>query len=246
MNVDELKAALGENKDIADFVEAMIKKDVDTQVVGLKSKNTELLDEKKTLQTKLEDIPTDEELAEFKKLKANIDTSAYAKLISEGKMDDVINQKVDRIIKDANVKSAEFRTTIDDLKAQNNKLTQKYEMKIVDDSIRKAAQEGGVTVVALDDVVRRADNIFTMEPDGSVVSRDRDGNLKTTKDEKTLTPKTFIEELKEEAPHFWPQSVSGNLNGSVTEDSLAKTAASGDIDSYLSRRRKQISKTNEA
>ena len=245
MNIDELKEAMLENKDIEAFVNTMISNKVDEEVSGLKTKNTELLGEKKDLLTKLEGAPTPDELDEFKKLKSNIESSKYAKMIADGQIDDVVNEKVERIISDHNTKNAEYKVVIDRLRDENAGLKTEHIDYLLEDAIKKAAVKGGVVGDAIDDVARRAAGIFSIDSDGSIVARDSDGFLITTTDEKTLTPETFIADLKENASHFWPQSVSANLVGSVTDNDLAKSAASGDIDSYLSRRRKQIKESNE-
>ena len=239
MNIDELKEAMLDNKDIEAFVNNLIAEKVTTEVTGLKTKNTELLDEKKTLQTKLENVPSDKELEEFKAVKNNIDNSLYAKLISEGKLDEVVDSKVERIIADNKTKEVEFKSVITKLRDENEILKSDHTDYVLDDTIRKVALKAGVTANAIDDVARRAKGLFSIDPDRTIVARNIDGHLIVTKDEKTLTPEIFVAELKESAPHFWPQSKSAELQGSLNDSNLIKAASSGDIDSYLQRRRKQ-------
>jgi len=241
MNIEELQEALKDNTEIKNFITSMVSTEVETLTTGLKDKNIELLDEKKKLQTRLDGIPTKEELSEFKKLKEQIESSVDAKLISEGKLDDVINKRTERIRSDFDAKLTEATTEMDTLKNSNTKLKDKYNDYVVEDSVRKSAIANGVIGNALDDVVSRASGVFSLDSDGTLVSRDSEGKLVITNDGKTLTPDLFIMSLKQSAPHFWPQSKGSGLKGSdESTESMAATAASGDIDSYLEKRRKQL------
>ena len=240
MNVEELEAAMADNSDIANFVKSMVASKVEEETTGLKTKNTELLTEKKTLQTQLEGAPTPEELAEFKKIKDQIESSVDAKLISEGKLDDVISKRTERLVSDYETKFVEIKTELESLREKNSNLSSKYNNYVIDDSIRQTAIAEGVVGQALDDVVSRSTGVFSLDPDGTIVARDHEGKLVITEDGKTLNPKLFVDSLKESAPHFWPQSKGGGLNGSGDDDeTLAKTAESGDISNYLKNRRKQ-------
>lgn len=247
MNIEELREAMKDNTEIQDFVKSMVSTEVETQTTGLKDKNTELLDEKKKLQTRLDGVPTPEELSEFKKLKEQIESSVDAKLIAEGKLDDVINKRTERIREDFDAKLTESVSEIKLLKNSNSKLKDKYNDYVVEDSVRKSAISNGVIGNALDDVVSRSSGVFSLDSDGSLVARDMEGKLVITEDGKTLTPDLFIASLKQSAPHFWPQSKGSGLNGSdESTESMAATAASGDIDSYLEKRRKQLHPETQA
>jgi len=247
IELEDLKTAMAEDGPIKDFlaqttatmVTEAVKTQIDEATNGLKSKNTELLTEKKNLQDKLAKIPTAEELKEFETLKKQLDSSADAKLIAEGKMDEVILKRTERSRLDFETKEAAFNTEITTLKESNSQFENKYTSYVIDDSVKKAALASGVLPAALDDVVRRTAGTFTLEADGTIVARDKDGALITTDGVKTMTPELYIAQLKESAPHFWPASKGGGLGGSdKTDDALAKTAAT-DITSYMAQRRKQ-------
>lgn len=243
MTPEELQALITSDETAANFVKTLVSKEVETQVSGLKSKNEELLNEKKSLQAKLTGIPTPEEFEEFKKMKAQLESSEDARLIAQGKMDEVILKRTERVRADFETKLVETSTELSKAKEFNNHISQQFNAYVVEDNLRKEAIAAGVLPHALDDAVRRAAGIFSMDTDKTIVARDKDGNL-ISRDGKTLTPKLFVESLKETAPHFWPASKGSGLVGFTGEGddaALLKLADQGDMTSYMNRRRKQKS-----
>lgn len=240
MDIEELKEALKDNTEIKDFVESMVTAELETVTTGLKDKNIQLLDEKKNLQTRLEGLPTEEELTEFKKLKEQIESSVDAKLIAEGKLDDVLDKRTARITEDFEAKMTNTQSEIKLLKESNSQLRYRYDDYVIEDTVRKSAVELGVLGGALDDVVSRANGKFTLDKNGLLEARDAEGKLVVTEDGKTLTPSIFITQLKESAPHFWPMSKgSGLIGDGESTETLAASAEAGDIKAYLTKRRAQ-------
>jgi uncharacterized protein YoxC len=236
MTKEELKELLEKDTEVSDFFKAMVSTELESQTVGLKTKNQELLEEKKQLQEKLKGVPTKEELETFRNFSKQINSSEEAKLIAEGKFDDVITKRTEKVKSDYETQLSEISSKFDTTKKEKEELLNKYNSSILKDEIMNAARNAGVIPQAYDDIFRRARDIFSVE-DGQVLSRDKDGKLASI-DGKTLTTKLFIENLKETAPYYWPTSKGANLGGDSL-DVLAKMANNGDIEGYLSRRRKQ-------
>lgn len=98
----------------------------------------------------------------------------------------------------------------------NTKLTEttgivtQLQGSIVSDSIertiRDAAVEAKVVSHALTDVVMRARSLFEKTDDGKIVTKDGNDAIPG------LTPKDWLKDMQEKAPHWWPLSAGGGAN----------------------------------
>ena len=214
---------------------------------ALLRQNKLILNEKKDLTKKFKDVDVDEYL----RLKNTFDSSEDAKLIAEGKLDDVISRRTERQRLEY---QEQFNALEEDkvlLKEQNATLTQAYDTFRVKLALQAEAQKQGVLSSAVDDVIFRAQSHagFIVESDGTVIAKNKDGSIATTQDGKTLTPASFIQELKADAPHLWAPSKSADLSGSSAakvQDSLETAASSGDMQAFRKARQAQKVKTNGA
>lgn len=210
----------------------------------LKSKNEELIGEKRKVTEKLQQF----EGLDVEKLKAYQDQLEHnedAKLLAEGKFEDVFNKRYEKFRNDYESKIKDLSEETVKEKDARLAAEKRAQDTIIDINLRRAAELAGVLPSAIDDVVARGKNSFVAEEDGSVVQRDTQGNLVTI-DGKNATPDVWLKSLEEKAPHFWPSSQDGNLGGGTgpgnrnpVDEQLAKAAASGDIDSYRALRNKQ-------
>jgi len=73
--------------------------------------------------------------------------------------------------------------------------------------VRDAAVADKVVSHALDDVALRALRIFEQTEDGRIITKDVPGVTPG------LTPKEWLADMKEKAPHWWPASVGGRSAG---------------------------------
>ncbi|RLA02310.1 MAG: hypothetical protein DRQ45_04840, partial [Gammaproteobacteria bacterium] len=104
MNIEELKAAMESDDTIKQFVASIATNQSEESISALARTNQELKDEKIKLQEKMSSMPTAEEITELNAFKAQIENSADAKLISEGKLDEVISRRVERMRLDFDTK----------------------------------------------------------------------------------------------------------------------------------------------
>lgn len=83
--------------------------------------------------------------------------------------------------------------------------------KVLDNHVRAAAAEAGVHADAVEDVLLRARQIFSLNDDGEAVQFEEDGEtLVLGKDGKNpYAPKEWLEKMREKAKHWFPASGSG-------------------------------------
>ena len=79
----------------------------------------------------------------------------------------------------------------------------------IERTVREAAVAEKVQSVALDDVIGRASRIFEKSDDGRVITKDVNGVTPG------LSPKEWLKDMMEKAPHWWPASVGGNSGGPI-------------------------------
>lgn len=78
----------------------------------------------------------------------------------------------------------------------------------IERTVREAAVLSKVQATALDDVALRALKIFEKTDDGRVITKDVPGTVPG------LTPKEWLKDMEDKAPHWWPASVGGGSQGS--------------------------------
>lgn len=219
----------------------LIKTEVEKATSGLKQNHDKLLDEKKKLQERFKDIKDpDEALAALAMLNDNPDL----KLIKEGKLEEVISKRVSE-------SSAEFEERIKTLSDQLNEkeLSSTRYQSLFTDTVRdmrlkEAAITAGVLPTAIVDILNRGKEIFTVaEDERNVEARDKNGKLKKINDTTILTAEVWIETLRKDSPHFWPQSKGANLNpgkeASDLEAQIAEAAANKNTKLFRELRNKQ-------
>lgn len=80
-------------------------------------------------------------------------------------------------------------------------------MDSIERAVRDAATVEKVQVTALDDVVLRGSRVFEKTEDGRIITKDAPGTVPG------LTPKEWLKDMVEKAPHWWPASVGGGSQG---------------------------------
>ena len=209
---------------------------------GLSRKNAEILDEKKQLEQKYEGINPDE----VKDAVSFYEKNKDAKFLESGKIDELVDQKTSQLRSDHEDVLKEINGELTTAKDVGSKFQGLYETKVLEDDLRLAAVIAKVLPEALDDVVARAKNVFSLGEDFKTEARDKEGALLKTDNDIIVTTTNWMESLKESAPYFWPQSEGagflgkGKNKGDATDnmENLAKT----DHAKFVELRRKQTSK----
>jgi len=220
--------------------EDVLRTKIDEATSGLKSKMEQLLDEKKKVADKLKEFDG-VDIAAAKSALAFLENDEKAKLIRDGKIEDLLAKETSAIKASSEARIAEISTKLQEESTAANLYKRKFETKVIEDSIREAAIKAGVRPEALTDVLYRGRDIFSLGSDSSIEARDSNGALRKTTDDMILTPENWVNTLKTSAPHYWPPSNSGDLKGLTdksTEDDirLAMDAAAKKNDMVLYRK----------
>ncbi len=242
-----IEAHESEMAEIKDTMKTEFKSDmqsaIDEAVQGLKSKNNELLDEKKKISSTLknfEDIDPEKAKEALKFLEENED----ARLIRDGKIDELLDRRTSQMRSDHEAKTKEISDELLKATQQGTLYEGLYKAKIVEDAIRAEAHKAKVRPEAIKDILLRGKSVFSLSEDGKTVeSRDKNtGKLTKTADDKVLTTTNWLEGLKKESPHYWMQSNSanayGNHNTGDRNEAMIRAANSGDMEAFRKLREK--------
>lgn len=159
-------------------------------------------DEIRKLQERYKDIDPDQVRAIMGRM-ANDDE---AKLIAEGKIDEVINKRIEKqkAALERQVTEANQRAELSDGRAK------KFSQRVLDDQLRASANKTGVHASAVDDVLFRGRTMFSLDEDGKAIQLDSEGHTVLGKDGKNpFTPDEWLATMKETAPHWFPAATLG-------------------------------------
>jgi len=230
-------------------IQSAIQAAVSEATTGLKNKNDELLGKLNKSNDALKAFDG-LDAAKIKNMLDSMDQNEEAKLISEGKFEEVIQKRMDKI-------TAQHEDTVSGLNENLSSITGErdhyrglYENQTIGNEVKTAALKAGVLPEALDDVNRRAMDIFSLDADGNIEAREgkkSDGSLLQI-DGHLLTVERFVDSLKKDAPYYFPASESGGAegdgkgnrqqSGSVDLEKVIGDGTDIDMDAYRASRKK--------
>lgn len=215
----------GEGGDAGADMAKLIKEAVEKEVIGLKAKNSELIDKVKNSTEALkafegiDPVKTREMLARF-------ENDAELKLISENKFSEVIDKRTEKLRADYDKKLSDEQAKA----AAAEKRAQAFQGRVLDDEIRAAAAKAGLHAHAIEDALFRGRAMFTLGEDGKAVQLGQDGAPVLGKDGKSIfTPVEWLEGMKEAAPHWFPLGSSGGGAGGGNGGQGSKTIKLSDL-----------------
>jgi hypothetical protein len=220
---------------------------IDEAVAGLKAKNEELIGEKKSIQERLSEFSDITDPIKAMEALNFLTENEDAKLIKDGKIEEVIEKRTSQLRLDHETALEEFSIKIQDLESSKGKYKSMFQNKIIEDELRAVAAKQGVRMEALSDVLLRGNTVFTLGSDGSVEARDSSGALLKNEKGSVLTPAVWIDGLKDSSPHYWPISEGAGATGKVgnstdTLDKLNALAERGDMEGFRKLRAKMMGK----
>lgn len=160
----------------------------------------------KELQTQFEGIDP----VAAKDLLSKVNQSEEARLIADGKIEEVIKQRTVRMQAeyDAKLKEAEGKMTAAEQRAARR------DAQVLENQIRQAATEAGIHKHAIDDALLRARTQFSLSDSDAAVALGSDGQPVYGKDGQTpLSLKEWFDSMKNAAPHWYPAGSSGSGAG---------------------------------
>jgi len=226
----DFKNLSGEDKTAFD---ALVAAAIEGAISPLKTKNAELLDEKKKesekrreLEGKLDGLDIDK----AKELLAAMEENEDLKLVKEGKLDEVVQRRVKIIVdgKDKEIKT--LQSKVDEAAKGTQTFSQKWRSERLTNTVHKLAAKFKVRAEAYDDLVSRTGNAFEVGDDGEIVLK-KGVNL-LTKEAKPHTLESWIESLPESAPHFFEGSSGGGARGGEGGGGSKNTIAAGDTKAF--------------
>lgn len=177
----------------------------------MRNHNKTLLNEKKQIQKELRNFDG-LDADSVKSMMAKLEESEEARMIAEGKMDDVLAKRTERLTLDFQQQIDELTNKLNESNAGRDEMSSRYNNLVINTELRKEAEASGMIPAAIDDALNRANGVFSLSDSGEIEARDKDGNLVVV-DNKAFTPKAFIADLKESAKHYWPPSEGGGAGG---------------------------------
>lgn len=194
---------------------------IDTEVAGLKGKNTDLLAKMAKLSTEkqaVEDRMKGFDPKAFELLMKRIENDDEVKLIAEGKLDEVVSRRLAAMSKPMEDQIAELQKTVTTRDGTLAERETKIETMVFDRLIREVAADEklGIQPTAIPDVTTRIRRIFTKFNDKGEPIADEYG-----KSGQPLCGMAGMKEWMEtklinEAPHCFLPSQGGGTTGNVT------------------------------
>jgi len=236
----------GEGDENKAFTQKDLDSAVEKAVGGLKTKNQELLGNMKELSEKLKSYG-DIDPKKVREMMAKFENDEDQGLLKEGKIDELVAKKVDKIRAEMQDELQGVVSERDDFKMKYISENERFNNHVVSESVMKKAINAGVRKEALDDVVTAAGPIFKIGEDGEPEARDKDGNLRRIGD-KLFTADNWIESLRETKPHYWPDTSGAGASGARGQSGgkqgdlaarIQAAAAAGDHKEYRKLREEQ-------
>jgi len=201
---------------------------LDGQTAGLRKNKDDILAEKRTAEERFAKLQKDYEgLPEPKILRGLLDKIANdeeAKLLAEGKMDVVIDRRVDAFKKASTAQVEALTKRCEELERNLTGAKSTISGLKIDDSVRRTAEElaakGGPKLrpTASFDLLSRAHKVFKLNDENDVVAIDGDRPM-YSKDGKTpLSMAEWYEGLVTEAGHLFEPSTGGGSGGGPNGD----------------------------
>lgn len=192
----------------------------------------------------LEDLPDDPKLAEFRdnnrklnkelaeakeELKKfdGLDVAKYkeyettqqklkdGELIKAGKIDELLNSKLDPIKK-------EFQLQLEASKKEKEQLNSQLETLTIDNQLTELGTKKGLRPTAIDDMIARGRKVFKLK-DGKPVALGNDGAQILDKAGNPITMQIWLDALTTDAPHLFQSSTGGGANGNQGKSGTGKT-----------------------
>ena len=208
---DEIKVDL-ENPEIKAAIQAA----VDEAVKGLKDKNAELIKDKKELKDELGSLKSKVDGLDLDAIKVLLDKSNQdeeSKLIAEGKIEEVIQKRTEKMREEHEKLLKAEKERADKAETYANKFRQ----SVIQGQIVQAAVEMGALSEATADIAFLAQSQFSLDENGKAVAIEANGEVVIGKDgSNPVTPKEWVEGLRENKPYFWPKANGSGSPGSGT------------------------------
>tara|TARA_Y100000814_G_scaffold287545_1_gene257819 strand:- start:764 stop:1606 length:843 start_codon:yes stop_codon:yes gene_type:complete len=222
--VEVPKVDLGDSETFSrDQVQEIVNNALKSEIVGLKSNNQALKDEKKKAQDRIREysdllsgLGGEEGINQLQALKQKIDQDEELRLFTTGDREKYNDRILNRARQDHANQMKVIQEERDKWKGQTETFEKKYQLREIEKSIMDGCAESGVNpryYKAMSAQVRD-DIVFDNETD-RVIVKDNDGSLRYGKDGQPMQVGELIDTLREEQPELFMQSTGGGAVGST-------------------------------
>lgn len=222
--VEVPKVDLGDSETFSrDQVQEIVNNALKSEIVGLKSNNQALKDEKKKAQDRIREysdllsgLGGEEGINQLQALKQKIDQDEELRLFTTGDREKYNDRILNRARQDHANQIKMIQEERDKWKSQTESFEKKYQLREIEKSIMDGCAESGVNpryYKAMSAQVRD-DIVFDNETD-RVIVKDTDGSLRYGKDGQPMQVGELIDTLREEQPELFMQSTGGGAVGST-------------------------------
>jgi hypothetical protein len=149
----------------------------------------------------------------YRALMSKIDNDEEFKLISEGKHEEVWNRRTQKLQEQH---KRELEAEMGKTKAALETTTQ-YRDRVLENSIRAAATKAEMHPQAIEDAVLLAKSVFTLDAKGNAIRLDGERPMLGADGKTPYSPTEWLEERKEDRPHWFLNGSSGGGAGGNTK-----------------------------
>lgn len=221
--VEVPKINLGEGENFSrEQVENIVKSALESEIVGLKTNNQALKEEKKKAQERAKEyqdfvssLGGEEGLSELIELKQRIEKDEELRLFTSGDREKYNERILNRARQDHSNQMKKLAEELDSWKNEASIAKQKYQQREIEKSITDSCAEAGVNprlYRAMSAQVR--DEIVFDEETGEVLVKDGQG-IRYGKDGQPMRVRELVEMMREEQPELFLQSTGGGATGGI-------------------------------
>jgi len=188
------------NENVERLQGALTKEKADHKVVKTKLRALEGVDPE-TVHDELE------ELKELRAMKEAGELEPGDGAPSEEKIEEMVNARLARHVAPIERENKTLKEENGTLKEENGTLGGEIRSGKIQAAIRVQAEKAKIAPTAIDDVVALGERLFEIDDAGEILTRDAVGVTPS------VTPDMWLQEIKDQKPHWWPTSTGGGANG---------------------------------
>jgi len=190
--------------------------DFSSKLGEFRDNNINLMKEKQELENRLNQYKEfdglDPEAA--RNALAELQKQQDQKMISEGKLEELLLQRTEKMRSDYDGKLESYTNQLDKFKAKSDMFENRYKSTVIDAQIQNAVSEvASVRPGAMTDVLSRARGVWNIDDEGNLVPM-RDGKVMYGKDGKDpISMNEYAQSLYHEANYLFEPNSGGNSSG---------------------------------
>lgn len=165
---------------------------------------------------------------EVRRVMANIQASEEAKLVADGKTDEVVKIRTERLRSDYDTRIKKLENDLQAAIAERQRVRALHDTLRIQTATNAAImKDGGITESAPPDILMSAERIFGVDDKGNIVSYEGEGDERKVvlgKDGETpLSLSEWLASMKDHRPHWWKAPAGGGAASAERDASSGVT-----------------------